>query len=483
MRALALMSVRNEADILPWTLTHLVRQGCSVYIVDNWSTDGSWEMLQHLPVIHAERFPVEGDDGDFSCRRIHRRLDEIAANSGFDWCIFHDADEIRRSPRPGETIAMGLQRVEEEGFNAVNHRLYLFPPTSPYYHGDPERSFRYYSDAHVDCANGHVKAWKNQNKLVNLGVWSTGGGHYLDFPGIRVHPEPWVLKHYPIRSQAHGERKMRERHSRWNREEKNRGWHIQYDRFNPMSSFVASTRGLKQWGVKATPTYAYTGKVTLMTLSKFPDIFSHLHQSVLQFAPNVDKLVVKDASTEALPAVGWTVLDALPGTFVFANNWNMGAQHVLRTGNDLLFVNDDVELVQPDTVERLQRIAYADPSIGILSPLIRGTVGNPLQSVAKRVRQLTYSDYGLAFVCVFIKAEVLRKVGLVDTRFVEYGSDDIDYCIRAQKAGYRLAVTPEVIVNHGHGSASFLRGMTDESRVAQMRRMQQVLREKWANES
>jgi hypothetical protein len=54
-----------------------------------------------------------------------------------------------------------------------------------------------------------------------------------------VFPYKFLTKHYPIRSQTQGERKvLRERHGRWNPEEKARGWHVQYDRFEPGSSFL-----------------------------------------------------------------------------------------------------------------------------------------------------------------------------------------------------------------------------------------------------
>jgi hypothetical protein len=56
------------------------------------------------------------------------------------------------------------------------------------------------------------------------------GGHDLPFRGRRVYPFKFLLKHYPVRSQSHGEQKIfRERKARWNPEERAKGWHIQYD--------------------------------------------------------------------------------------------------------------------------------------------------------------------------------------------------------------------------------------------------------------
>lgn len=247
MKVLAVMPVRDEGDIIAWTVAHLVRQGVQVYALDNWSRDGSWDLLHHLPLIGFERFPADGPDSDYSCRRQHRRIDEICAASDADWCVFHDADEIRRSPRKGETLAQGFARVGAEGYNVVNHRLYLFQPTDNAYRGDPERHFRYYRTNHIDSANGHQKAWKNRGELIGLGVWETGGGHYIKAPWVKAHPEPWTLKHYPIRSQLHGEMKMRDRLGRWNAEEKARGWHVQYAGLKPTSDFLVDHARLKYW--------------------------------------------------------------------------------------------------------------------------------------------------------------------------------------------------------------------------------------------
>ena len=47
------------------------------------------------------------------------------------------------------------------------------------------------------------------------------------------------LKHYPIRSQRRGERKvLHERKTRFNPEERSFGWHAQYDELGPGHSFL-----------------------------------------------------------------------------------------------------------------------------------------------------------------------------------------------------------------------------------------------------
>jgi hypothetical protein len=54
------------------------------------------------------------------------------------------------------------------------------------------------------------------------------------------------MKHYPIRSQAHGERKVfTERANRWNEAERSLGWHRQYDEIGTTGSFLRDAASLE----------------------------------------------------------------------------------------------------------------------------------------------------------------------------------------------------------------------------------------------
>jgi hypothetical protein len=71
------------------------------------------------------------------------------------------------------------------------------------------------------------------------------GGHEARFPGRRVFPLRFLLRHYPIRGQAHGERKVfKERRARFSAEERARGWHVQYDALKEGASFLREPSSL-----------------------------------------------------------------------------------------------------------------------------------------------------------------------------------------------------------------------------------------------
>src|SRR4029450_12443802 len=57
-----------------------------------------------------------------------------------------------------------------------------------------------------------VRCWKKTASVVDL---ASSGGHEVQLAGRTICPVRFILRHYPIRVQAHGERKIRERRARF----------------------------------------------------------------------------------------------------------------------------------------------------------------------------------------------------------------------------------------------------------------------------
>jgi hypothetical protein len=90
-----------------------------------------------------------------------------------------------------------------------------------------------------------IRCWKKVNGSVDL---VSLGGHDACSPGRRVFPIRFPLRHYPIRSQAHGARKVFvERRPRFVPDERARGWHVQYDAFPEGASFLRDAATLTPW--------------------------------------------------------------------------------------------------------------------------------------------------------------------------------------------------------------------------------------------
>lgn len=49
--------------------------------------------------------------------------------------------------------------------------------------------------------------------------------------------------------------------------------------------------------------------------------------------------------------------------------------------------------------------------------------------------------------CMLIKSEVFKKIGLFDEKFFMY-YEDVDFCLRARKVGFKLAIVPQAIAYH-----------------------------------
>lgn len=189
-----------------------------------------------------------------------------------------------------------------------------------------------------------------------------------------------------------------------------------------------------------------TRPVTIVVLGKYRKVFWGFLKSSERFAEPIPKVLVRDGTAIPDPA-GWTVIQG-PETFSMAGNGNLGLR-AAAADSDVLYCGDDVRFVEEDTVERLSDLAHRHPEIGILSPRLRGRGSRPQLNPSADIEYVRPAD--MWFPCVYIKREVLDRVGFLDERFNGYGSDDLDFCLRAEMAGYKLAVTRLAMVRHEHG--------------------------------
>lgn len=237
-RVVAVMPAFNEADIILPVLRHLIAQGVEVYVLDNHSTDVTGDIARSLlgqGVIAVETFPPK-NSGTMEWGRLLQRVEQLSETLDADWIMFHDADEIRESYDPRLTLRDALYRVDRSGYNAVNHSLLNFVPTDNDFApgSDPTAHFLYREPLAQRDYSVQVKAWKRGR--VNL---TDSGGHLAMFEGLMIYPFQFLTRHYPIRSQAHGERKIfQERKTRVKAEERKHGWHSHVDEFAPQQSFM-----------------------------------------------------------------------------------------------------------------------------------------------------------------------------------------------------------------------------------------------------
>ena len=254
MTVVALLAAYNEADVIGQVVGDLIAQGVQVYLIDHASTDDT--VARASPwlgrgLLRIERFPDESggsaeDRTRYAWESLLLRKAALAAELEADWFLHTDADELRESPWPGTTLSQAIAAVDALGYDAIDFEVFNFCPTDDRFRpGDELRAaFPYYEPA-AQFDRLQIKAWKKQRGPVDL---ATSGGHEVCFAGRRVFPLRFVLRHYPIRSQAHGERKVfTERRPRFVAGERQRGWHVQYDAVEPGHHFVRGPDELTRW--------------------------------------------------------------------------------------------------------------------------------------------------------------------------------------------------------------------------------------------
>jgi GT2 family glycosyltransferase len=241
---IALIAAYNEGDVIGPVVGDLIDQGVSVYLLDHQSTDDTVarvEPYRGRGLLSIERFPGTGTEvggpGRFVWEEILRRKEALATELDAAWFIHHDADEFRESPWAHVNLRDAIRRVDALGYNAIDFELLNFWPTHDGFTpgDDVRRAFHHYAPGEP-WDKVQIKCWKKTGGLVDL---VSSAGHEAAFAGRRVFPLRFMLRHYPIRSQAHGQRKVfHERRGRFVEAERARGWHVQYDAIRPDERFI-----------------------------------------------------------------------------------------------------------------------------------------------------------------------------------------------------------------------------------------------------
>ena len=238
-RVLQITWVYNEADILPWMMKHMLAQGVDLLILDNWSTDGSYEIARTMSVLFPDRvsvarYPTEGPPAKVSWADLLEVTENLSFSKRdtYSWFIHQDADELSVSSRPGETVAQAITRLDKLGYTTIDHEMNIMASRDGWDgFTDPSLYFSEFCEnieAHRRENEREVKVWKQPNTRVDL---VHNGGHTVRFHGSRLSPERFIKYHYSMRGKEHAQRKIASRMSRWAEHDlKDRLWHTHMPR-------------------------------------------------------------------------------------------------------------------------------------------------------------------------------------------------------------------------------------------------------------
>lgn len=161
-----------------------------------------------------------------------------------------------------------------------------------------------------------------------------------------------------------------------------------------------------------------------------------------------------------------------PSNGGWAGGNNTGILYALAHGADqVLLLNNDT-IVAPDLVSQLVRAAQANPSYGVIGPVIRfmdepdqvmtdGCLYNRTAEPGFFQRKVvpledtpTVADVDIVNgCCMMVGASVFRRIGAIDERFFLV-HEESDFCLRVRRAGLGCGVLAAALVWH-KGSSTF----------------------------
>lgn len=151
----------------------------------------------------------------------------------------------------------------------------------------------------------------------------------------------------------------------------------------------------------------------------------------------------------------------------FAKGCNIGIQDAVARGAEYVVLLNNDTVVPPRFLDDLVEVARSDRSIGIAGGKIYchefpdmiwfagGSVDRlrgrtPIRGSGEKDRGQYEEIAAVDWICscfMLISREVLEDVGTLDERFF-FGWEDVDLCLRASAAGYKVVYVPGSAVEH-----------------------------------
>ncbi|RJO61533.1 glycosyltransferase family 2 protein [candidate division WS5 bacterium] len=143
----------------------------------------------------------------------------------------------------------------------------------------------------------------------------------------------------------------------------------------------------------------------------------------------------------------------------FAGGCNQGIKEA--TGEYIVFLNNDT-IVTPSWTEKIIK-PLKDKEVGLVGPITNFMWNHQeidifyrsLESMLKKAEAITANNQNklreandIAFFCVAARADLIKEIGDLDTRFGIGMFEDDDYCLRVKKTGYKIAVAEDVFIHH-----------------------------------
>ncbi len=138
---------------------------------------------------------------------------------------------------------------------------------------------------------------------------------------------------------------------------------------------------------------------------------------------------------------------------------NAGIKLALQNHADYVLILNPDSVVEADLLLKLIKKSQSEQEIGIVGPAIneysdkreRVVYGGLIEWLKPELKHLeSYlpnSAFFISGAAILIKGDVFEKIGFLDERYFLY-FEDADFCLRAKKAGYKLAIANDALIRH-----------------------------------
>ena len=202
MRIHAMALIKNESDVIRQSLTAATVWADSIYVYDNGSDDGTWEIVHDLATAHPQIVPFKQDSTPY--RQSHRReLFERYRGSPGDWWGILDADEFYIDD-PRQFLATVPERFGEVW--SASFEYYFTDVDAARYEQEPDA---YADDVPVgDKCRHYINNWSEPRffRDTERVVWPEGDGSPEELDP--AYPRRIRLKHFQYRSPQQIQRRI-----------------------------------------------------------------------------------------------------------------------------------------------------------------------------------------------------------------------------------------------------------------------------------
>jgi GT2 family glycosyltransferase len=132
----------------------------------------------------------------------------------------------------------------------------------------------------------------------------------------------------------------------------------------------------------------------------------------------------------------------------FAGGNNLGIKQALEKGADYVLLLNNDTVVEPNFLKELVEAGESDKKAGILGP-----IGGKINWLYTKGVHVTKNNKYISGACMLVKREVIEKIGLMDEEYFLY-CEDVDWCLKARKAGYKCVVVLEAKIWHKVSSSA-----------------------------